>query len=143
MSYGLGGGGHSSIGLASGQPRTGLGLTRGIGTPGGDDLHLGLSSRDLGLGNNFGLNLPDNVLNRAARVPTSPLEPGISVGGGSPQKAKDPNKGDKVGGINFDKLDRQEGRSTEIRDQELLMQEQRLEANVPQPPAPPTPARSG
>jgi hypothetical protein len=45
-----------------------------------------------------------------------------------------------MGGINFDKLDRQEGRSAEIRDQELLMQEQRLEANVPQPPAPPTPA---
>jgi hypothetical protein len=139
MSYGLGGG-HSSIGLGGGRAPTGQGLTSGIGTPGGDDLHLGLSSRDLGLGNNFGLNLPDNVLNRAARVPTSPLEQGIGAGGTSPQKAKDSNKGDKMGGINFDKLDRQEGRSAEIRDQELLMQEQRLEANVPQPPAPPTPA---
>lgn len=138
MGYGFGGG-HSSTGFGSGQAPTGLGLTRGIGTPGGDDLHLGLSSRDLGLGNNFGLNLPDNVLNRAARVPTSPLEPGIGVGvfdndrlqgpglksfdqkstdpnraandGSSPQKAKDSDKGDKVGGINFDKLDRQEERS--------------------------------
>ena len=137
MSYGLGGG-HSPIGFGGGQAPTGLGLTRGIGTPGGDDLHLGLSSRDLGLGNNFGLNLPGNVLNRAARVPTSPLEPGIGVG--AFQKAKDSNKGDKVGGINFDKLDRQEERSTEIRHQELLMQEQRLQANVQQPPTPPTPA---
>jgi hypothetical protein len=119
---------------------------------------------------NFGLNLPDNVLSRAARVPTSPLEPGIGLGalnnvrpalqdpnsksldqkstdpslsgggGHSAQRAKDSGKGDKVGGINFDKLDRQEERSTEIRDQELLMQEQRLEANVPRPPAQPAPA---
>ena len=46
------------IGLGGGRAPIGQGLTRGIGTPGGDDLHLGLSSRDLGLGNNFGLNLP-------------------------------------------------------------------------------------
>lgn len=161
-------GGHTSPGV-NGAP-IGLGLTRGIGTPGGDDLHLGLTSHELGLGSNFGLNSPDNVLSRAARLPTSPLDPGIGLGTltndrpalqdpdlktsgqnssdrnraanteSSPQKAKDPGKGDKVGGVNFDKLDRQEERSTETRDEELLMQEQRLQSNLPQPPAQPSAA---
>jgi hypothetical protein len=163
MSYGLGQG---HVGPGVSRAPADLGLTRGIGTPGGDDLHLGLSSHELGLGNNFGLNLPDNVLNHAASVPSSPLVPGLGVHAGDQsvlqgldlksrdQKSSDPNQigsdgssphkvkdtGDKVGGINFDKLDRQEGRSEEIREQELLQQESKLRANFPQQPAPPTAA---
>ena len=68
MSYGLGGGSRAPIGPS---------LTKGIGTPGGDDLHLGLSSHELGLGNNFGLDAPDNVLSRAARVGNPPIISGI------------------------------------------------------------------
>ena len=65
MSYGLGSG-HGPIGLGGGRAPIGPSLTKGIGTPGGDDLHLGLSSHELGLGSNFGLDAPDNVLSRAA-----------------------------------------------------------------------------
>ena len=83
MDLGLGAGrGYGSIshGLGSGtigRGAGGLGLTRGIGSPGGDDIHLGLSSHQLGLGNNFGLDAPDNVLSRAASVGTSPTLSGI------------------------------------------------------------------
>ena len=76
MSYGLGSG-HGPIGLGGSRAPIGLGLTRGIGTPGGDDLHLGLSSHELGLGSNFGLDAPDNVLSRAARVGNPPIISGI------------------------------------------------------------------
>src|SRR5512146_3067533 len=88
MGHGFGGGGYGSmshgfgsgpgtIGRGGSRGSIGLGLTRGIGSPGGDDLHLGLSSHDLGLGNNFGLDAPDNVLSRAARVGATSLIPGI------------------------------------------------------------------
>jgi len=60
------GGGAVSYGLGGGHGPNGPSLTNGIGTPGGDDLHLGLSSHELGLGSNFGLDAPDNVLSRAA-----------------------------------------------------------------------------
>lgn len=138
MNYGLGSG-HSSIGLASGQPRTGLGLTRGIGTPGGDDLHLGLSSRELGLGDNFGLNAPDNVLSRAARLPTSSNLP--DLGGHAndrpPLRANTSHAGDaKL--QNFKKEELQARRSVAIEEEELLQQEAKLEANFPQSPPPPT-----
>src|SRR5262245_40385555 len=73
MSQSLGGG-HGTSGLGASRAPIGLGLTKGIGTPGSDDLPLGVSSRELGLGNNFGLDASDNVLSRAARVGTSPAE---------------------------------------------------------------------
>jgi hypothetical protein len=71
------GGGHGTIGLGGSRGPIGLGLTRGIGSP-SDDIHLGLSSRELGLGSNFGLDAPDNVLSRAARMKTSAVTPGIA-----------------------------------------------------------------
>ena len=37
-----------------------------------------VSSRELGLGSNFGLDAPDNVLSRAARMKTSAVTPGIA-----------------------------------------------------------------
>jgi hypothetical protein len=76
MSHGFGGD-HGTIGLGGSRGPISLGLTRGIGSPGGDDIHLGLSSRELGLGNNFGLDAPDNVLSRAARVGNPPIISGI------------------------------------------------------------------
>ena len=71
------GAGAVSYGLGGSRAPIGPSLTKGIGTPGGDDLHLGLSSHDLGLGNNFGLDAPDNVLSRAARVGNPPIISGI------------------------------------------------------------------
>jgi hypothetical protein len=76
MSHGFGSG-PGTIGLGGSRGPIGLGLTRGIGSRGGDDIHLGLSSRELGLGSNFGLDAPDNVLSRAARVGNPPIIPGI------------------------------------------------------------------
>jgi hypothetical protein len=161
------GSGTGAITPGAGWSWTGLGLTRGIGTPGGDDLHLGLSSRELGLGNNFGLGSPDNVLNRAAGVRTAPLVPGLGLGalpGHRPalqsvgsMDAKDagrtadgnddhaPNKATNAAGIGndssrFKKNGRDESRASAIEQQEMLQQEAKIQANLPQQPAPPTPA---
>src|SRR6476660_311468 len=92
MSHGFGSG-PATIGRGA----VGLSVTRGSGSPGGDDLHLGLSSHELGLGNNFGLDATDNVLSRAARVGTSPTLSGIgsraSQGGKGSQANGDGSKG--------------------------------------------------
>ena len=134
----------------------GLGLTRGIGTPGGDDIHLGLRSRELGLGNNFGLNAPDNVLSRAARLQASsnlsdlgghandlpPLQ-GLAANtskdsGQSPQRANNSPAGGDAKVQNFKNEEVQARRSVAIEEEELLQQEAKLQANFPQAPPPPT-----
>jgi hypothetical protein len=162
MSLGLGGG-HVSMGYGASRVPVGLGLTRGIGSPGSDDIHLGLSSRELGLGNDFGLDAPDNVLSRAARVGISPIIPGLGVRPGDrpsiqgldlgmTQDAKPSSqhgKGsqandDSTKGINFEKEERQERRSTSLEEQEQLLEQSQLEnevsASMPPSPSPTSPA---
>lgn len=160
------GGGHAGMGLGSmglgGRSGTlGLGLSRGIGSTGGDDIHLGLTSRELGLGSNFGLNAPDNVLSRAARLPISSGLPGLGAHAGdrpslqgldlkgldpsmtsdtghTSQGSKDSRAGnDDAKGINFKKVEEQAGRSEALEEE---TEESQLEANLPQSPPPPTAA---
>ena len=133
LDMGHGDNGHGDVGLSGNRAPIGLGLTSGIGTPGGDDLHLGLSSRELGLGNNFGLNTPDNVLSRAARQPTSSNLRDLG-GHASNSPAADGNA--KV--QNFKNEEVQARRSVAIEEEELLQQEAKLQANLPQAPPPPT-----
>jgi hypothetical protein len=176
MGHGFGGGGYGSvshafgsgpgtIGLGGGRGSVGLGLTRGIGSPGGDDLHLGLSSHDLGLGNNFGLDAPDNVLSRAARVGTSPTIPGIGIhaddrpslqgldlgmkgdGQHSSQDAKGlQTSGDGSKGNNSKKEGEQAARSTAVEEQLQLLQQSQLSAeraaDLPPTPTPASPPAS-
>jgi hypothetical protein len=81
-SFNLGGGsGHGAMRMGTGAAHSaiGLGLGRGLGNTGNGGIHLGLSSHELGLGSNFGLDAPDNVLSRAARVGTSPISPGMGT----------------------------------------------------------------
>ena len=164
MSYGLGGG-HGPIGLGGVQPSIGLGLTKGIGTPGGDDLHLGLSSHELGLGSNFGLDAPDNVLSRAARVGDPPIISGIgrqaddrpSLKGldsgmaGDSQHASQDAKGSQARGDgskddSFKKDKDQAERSDALQEQGQILLQQQLaaerQANLPPAPTPPSPAAS-
>lgn len=164
MSYGLGAG-RGPIGLGGVQPSTGLGLTKGIGIPGGDDLHLGLSSHELGLGNNFGLDAPDNVLSRAARVGMSPLIPGMgtraddrpSLQGldlgitGDDQHSSQDAKGSQASGdgskANVFKKDKEQvERSTAVEEGLQLLQQSQLaaerQADLPPTPTPPSPAAS-
>jgi hypothetical protein len=163
MSLGLGGG-HASMGLGGSRGPVGLGLTRGIGSPGGDDIHLGLSSRELGLGNNFGLDAPDNVLSRAARVGTSPL-PGMGTRPGdrpslqgpdsgttgdtqhSSQGAKGLQTGDNGSKGNIFKKDEEQiERSSAIEEQEQILEQSQLAAeraaDLPPTPTPSSPAAS-
>ena len=166
MSLGLGGG-HASMGLGGSRGPVGLGLTRGIGSgigsPGGD-IHLGLSSRALGLGNDFGLDAPDNVLSRAARVGTSPL-PGMgtrpddrpSLQGldsgttGDTQHSSQGAKGLQTGdngskGNIFKKDEEQTERSSAIEEQEQILEQSQLAAeraaDLPPTPTPSSPAAS-
>jgi hypothetical protein len=125
--------GRGNAGLDGNRAPIGLGLTRGIGTPGGDDLHLGLSSRELGLGNNFGLNAPDHLLSRAARLPTSSNLPDLG-GHASNSPAADGNAKVQI----FKNKEVQARRSVAIEEEELLQQEAKLQANLPQAPPPPT-----
>ena len=138
MSYGLGGGSRVPIGPS---------LTKGIGTPGGDDLHLGLSSHELGLGSNFGLDAPDNVLSRAARVGNPPIISGIgrhaddrpSLKGldsemtGDSQHASQDAKGSQASGDgskndNFKKDKEQAERSDALQEQGQILLQQQLAA---------------
>jgi hypothetical protein len=149
--------GHGDMGLGANPAPIGLGLTRGIGTPGGDDIHLGLSSRELGLGNNFGLDAPDNVLSRATGLATPPgLRANVGDRQGLDLKGPDPTMGSDTGhsqgaknfdagtddmkGLNFKKVEQQVSRSKALQEQEWEMEEQQLEASLPQSPPPPTPA---
>ena len=171
LGLGTGGGyGSMSHGFGSG-PATigrgavGLGVTRGIGNPGGDDLHLGLSSHELGLGNNFGLDAPDNVLSRAARVGTSPTLLGIgrsaddrpslqgldleTTGDGqhSSQDAKGSRmSGDGSKGNSFKKEGEQAARSTAVEEELQLSQQSQLAAeraaDLPLTPTPASPPAS-
>jgi len=159
------GGGAVSYGLGGGHGPNGPSLTNGIGTPGGDDLHLGLSSHELGLGSNFGLDAPDNVLSRAARVGNPPIISGIGrqaddrpglkgldsemTGDGehSSQDAKgsrassDGSKND-----NFKKDKEQAERSDALQEQGQILLQQQLaaerQADLPPTPTPPSPAAS-
>jgi len=159
------GGGAVSYGLGGGHGPNGPSLTNGIGTPGGDDLHLGLSSHELGLGSNFGLDAPDNVLSRAARVGNPPIISGIGrqaddrpglkgldsemTGDGehSSQDAKgsrassDGSKND-----NFKKDKEQAERSDALQEQGQMLLQQQLaaerQADLPPTPTPPSPAAS-
>jgi hypothetical protein len=156
MSYGLGGGSRAPIGL---------GLTKGISSPGGDDLHLGLSSRELGLGNNFGLDAPDNVLSRAARVGNPPIVSGIgrqaddrpSLKGlnsemtGDSQHSSQDAKGSQASGNgpkndSFKKDKGQAERSDALQEQGQILLQQQLaaerQADLPPTPTPPSPAAS-
>ena len=169
LALGTGGGyGSMSHGLGSGpgtigRGAVGLGLARGIGSPGGDDIHLGLSSHELGLGNNFGLDAPDNVLNRAARVGNSLTLPGIgSRADDRPKlqgldlgtKADDQHfsqdakgsrmSGDGFKGNSFKKEGEQAARSTLVEEQLQLLQQSQLAAEraadlppIPTPASPP------
>jgi hypothetical protein len=164
MSHGFGSG-PGTIGLGGGRGSVGLGLTRGIGSPGGDDLHLGLGSHELGLGNNFGLDAPDNVLSRAARVGTSPTIPGIGASAGdrpSPQgldlgtngdsrHSSQNAKGSQASGDgsktnSFKKEGEQAARSTAVEEQLQLLQQSQpaaeRAADLPPTPTPPSPAAS-
>src|SRR6476660_9636111 len=140
MSHGFGSG-PATFGRGAG----GLSVPRGIGSPGGDDLHLGLSSHELGLGNNFGLDAPDNVLSRAARVGTSPTLPGIgrstddrpslqgldleTDGHHSSQDAKGLRmSGDSSKGNSFKKEGEQAARSTAVDEELQLSQQSQLAA---------------
>ena len=167
VGLGLGGGaGNGSVGLGlGGGSRVPIGpsLTKGIGTPGGDDLHLGLSSHELGLGSNFGLDAPDNVLSRAARVGNSPTLPGIgsraddrpSLQGlelgtkGDDQHSSQDAKGSRMSGDgfkgnSFKKEGEQAARSTLVEEQLQLLQQSQLAAEraadlppIPTPASPP------
>src|SRR5262245_24205916 len=117
MSQSLGGG-HGTSGLGVSRAPIGLGLTKGIGTSGSGDLPLGLSSRELGLGNNFGPDASDNVLSRAARVETSPAE----ASDGSETKAAR-------------KEGAQAGRSEAIDSEEQMLLQQQLSAEMASRPA--------
>jgi hypothetical protein len=175
MGHGFGGGGYGSmsrgfgrgpgtIGLGGSRGSVGLGLTRGIGSP-GDDLHLGLSSHELGLGNNFGLDAPDNVLSRAAHVGAASLIPGIgrstderpSLRGldlgmkGDGQHSSQDTKGSQTSGDgskgnNFKKEGEQAARSTAVEEQLQLLQQSQLAAeraaDLPPTPTPASPAAS-
>ena len=144
-SFGAVGGGRGSVGVSPGAGNIGHGSftgnlgSSGVGhggasfSPGGDDLHLGLSSRELGLGNNFGLNAPDNVLSRAARLPTSSNLPDLG-GHASNSPAADGNAKVQI----FKNEEVQARRSVAIEEEELLQQEAKLQANLPQAPPPPT-----
>ena len=158
MSYGLGG-------LGGSRAPIGPSLTKGIGTPGGDDLHLGLSSHELGLGSNFGLDAPDNVLSRAARVGNPPIISGIgrhaddrpSLKGldsemtGDSQHASQDAKGSQASGDgskndNFKKDKEQAERSDALQEQGQILLQQQLaaerQADLPPTPTPPSPAAS-
>ncbi|HET7851190.1 MAG TPA: hypothetical protein VFK91_00410 [Methyloceanibacter sp.] len=159
MSHGFGSG-PGTIGLGGSRESIGLGLTRGIGSPGGDDLHLGLSSHDLGLGNNFGLDAPDNVLARAARVGISPTIPGIGRsaydrpilrgldlgmrgdGQHASQDAKESQtSGNGSDGNNSKKVGDEAARSTAVDEQlQLLLQSQFAAERASDLPPTPTPA---
>src|SRR6476660_4022036 len=140
MSHGFGSG-PATIGRGA----VGLSVTRGSGSPGGDDLHLGLSSHELGLGSNFGLDAPDNVLSRAARVGTSPISPGMGTrlddrpslqgldlgmpgkGQHSPQRPTgSPTGGDGSKGNIFKKDEKHIERSSAIEEQELELEQSQL-----------------
>ncbi|MEZ0281339.1 hypothetical protein [Methyloceanibacter sp.] len=154
LDVGHGDNGHVDVGLGSNRAPIGLGLNRGIGSPGGDDIHLGLSSRELGLGNNFGLNAPDNVLSRAARLPNSSNPPDLGAhtndrpplqglntnkdSAQSPQRANNSPAGADAKVQNFKNEEVQARRSVAIEEEELLQQEAKLQANLPQAPPPPT-----
>ena len=74
MGHGFGSG-PGTIGLGGGRRSIAIGLTKGIGSPGGDDIHLGLSSRELGLGNNFGLDdIPLKTPRERRRAATAPRQ---------------------------------------------------------------------
>jgi hypothetical protein len=165
-SVGLGlGGGRGSMGLGGSRSALGLGLGRGLGSPGGDDIHLGLSSRELGLGNNFGLDAPDNVLSRAARVESAPINHGMgrhaddrpSLQGldlgvtGDSQHSSRGAKGSQAGGDGskgniFKKDEKQTERSDAIEEQELILEQSQLAAeqaaSLPPLPSPSSPAAS-
>jgi hypothetical protein len=159
MSHGFGSG-PGTIGLGGRRGSIGLGLTRGIGSPGGDDLRLGLSSHELGLGNNFGLDAPDNVLSRAARVGATSLIPGIgrsaddrpSLQGldlgmkGDDQPSSPDAKGSQTSGggskgDNSKKVGEEAARSTAVDEQlQLLQQSQFAAERAADLPPTPTPA---
>jgi hypothetical protein len=168
MGLGLGGvGGHGSMSLGLGGSRgaVGPGLGRGLGSTGGDDIHLGLSSRELGLGSNFGLDAPDNVLSRAARAGTPPITPGMGTRAGDrpslqgldlgmtgkSQHSSQGAKGSQAGGDGskgniFKKDEKQIERSSAIEEQELELEQSQLAAeqaaSLPPLPSPPSPAAS-
>jgi hypothetical protein len=148
--------------LTPGHSAIGLGLGRGLGNTGNGGIHLGLSSHELGLGSNFGLDAPDNVLSRAARVGTSPISPGMgtrlddrpSLQGldlgmtGKSQHSSQGAKGSQAGGDGskgniFKKDEKQIERSSAIEEQELELEQSQLAAeqaaNSPPLPSPPTP----
>lgn len=164
MSHGFGSG-PGTIGLGGSRGSIGLGLTRGIGSPGGDDLHLGLSSHDLGLGNNFGLDAPDNVLSRAARVGATSLIPGIDIHAddrpslqgldlgmkGDGQHSSQDAKGSQASGDGRNtnaakKVGEQAGRSEDLNlEGQLLLQQQlaaERQADLPPTPTPASPPAS-
>jgi hypothetical protein len=164
MSYGLGSG-HGPIGLGGSRAPIGPSLTKGIGTPGGDDLHLGLSSHELGLGSNFGLDAPDNVLSRAARVGNPPIISGIGTQAddrpslkaldsemtGDSQHSSQDAKGSQAssdGSKNdsFKKDKEQAERSDALQEQGQMLLQQQLaaerQADLPPTPTPPSPAAS-
>jgi hypothetical protein len=170
VGFGLGGGvGHGSVGLGLGggpggmgfggsHSTLGLGFGRGLGSPGGDDIHLGLSSRELGLGNNFGLDAPDNVLSRAARIGMSPLIPGmgtqaddrpslqgLGLTGDSNSKGSQASRNGSKANV-FKKDKEQVERSTGVEVGLQLLQQSQLaaerQANLPPLPSPPSAAAS-
>ena len=159
------GAGAVSYGLGGSRAPIGPSLTKGIGTPGGDDLHLGLSSHDLGLGNNFGLDAPDNVLSRAARVGNPPIISGIgrqavdrpnlkaldSEMTGDSQHSSQDAKGSQASGDgskndNFKKDKEQAERSDALQEQGQILLQQQLtaerQADLPPTSTPPSPAAS-
>jgi hypothetical protein len=163
VGLGLGGSGRRSMGLGGSRSALGLGLGRGLGSPGGDDIHLGLSSREVGLGNNFGLDAPDNVLSRA-RVESSPINHGIgrhaddrpSLQGldlgmtGDGQHSSRGAKGSQTSSDgskrNSFKDKAQTDPSDAIEEQELILEQSQLAAeraaNLPPLPSPSSPAAS-
>ena len=131
----------------------------------GDDLHLGLSSHELGLGSNFGLDAPDNVLSRAARVGDPPIISGIgrqaddrpSLKGldsemtGDSQHSSQDAKGSQASGDgskndSFKKDKEQAERSDALQEQGQILLQQQLaaerQADLPPTPTPPSPAAS-
>jgi hypothetical protein len=159
-SLNLGGGsGHGGMGMGTGAGHSaiGLGLGRGLGNTGNGGIHLGLSSHELGLGSNFGLDAPDNVLSRAARVGTPPIIPGMGRraddrpslqgldfrmtrdAGETPKHAKPQLSGDNAKPLSAKQAKQLARHSAALKELELQELEQN-EQSAPLP-LPPTPVR--